>query len=75
MHVVRAKHQPLREAGLHEPQQVLVKFLARNHPVGARQIDMDLRMRVQKSECVVQVRVARVHDVEAQLAVPEERLH
>src|SRR6266704_6101292 len=71
---VRAEHDPLAKASLHQTSQVAMKLFARQSPVNPGQFHVNLRIKRKQGNHFVQHRPAGMHDIEAQLRVAVQHL-
>ena len=73
-HVVGAEHDPLPEPSLHKTPQVVMELLARQNPVDHAHVHVDLRVRLQEGDHLIEQRPTGMHDVQAHLRMTEQRL-
>jgi len=71
-HLVRAERDPLLESGFDQPLKVAIARRSGLLEDDDARVDMDLRVRVEHGEHVVEHRAPGVHDVDAERRVSDE---
>ena len=73
-HLIRAEHDPICEASIHQPLQVGMKLSSRESVVDHAGIDIHLRVRVEQRHHLIGHRPSSVHHVKPQLGMSHQHV-